>query len=519
ARSHLLEILPLLKSHNIAYHATEIEPLSKQPVIQDLLALTFALLDCDDRLAWLAVLRSPICGLPLDQIEILANDQTMRICDIIQNVTVLNLLTAESRARITRLAQALMPTLNARARMPLSRWLESAWLATGAAFYTTQKDLNNIAAYYQLLTDLENEYGHVDLHLINEHIEKLFTDELTVSDNPIQIMTIHKAKGLEFDAAFLPGLSRRPAINTPPLLRYIEQTLDAGTYWLLAPIHAKTAAHDPIYQYLARLEKHQQAFETQRLLYVALTRAKYQLYLFAVVNDEESRVSSQSLYGLLAPHLDPRHCEDLKISNDENLKASTNEVINQRIPLAWKLPKPWHEWLYQQPAEIILDNTVDVTAFHPQTIMKKQVGVLLHRILKYFAETGDKHYSMDKAKIQLLELGVASTQIDNGLNILSQAIKNILNDEKGQWILQPHQDALCEHVLHTYYKNKYTRMVIDRTFIADNIRWIIDYKTGQEAEDHSAQLKAYQHVMQKTDPRPIRLALYFPLTCTWKELE
>jgi ATP-dependent exoDNAse (exonuclease V) beta subunit len=514
ARSHLLHILPLLKSENLAYHALEIEPLSTQAVIQDILALTFALLDYNDKLAWLALLRSPMCGLELAEIETLANfDDQKSIWQLMNEPLVLEILTANGRARVERLTRSLQPTIYQRARMPLARFVESAWLATGAQFYTLKQDNKNLEAFFQLLTDLESEYQHIDMHLINEHIAKLYTDELQSSDNPIQVMTIHKAKGLEFDAVFLPGLSRRSAANSPPLLRYIEQTLDTGTYWLLAPIHAKTAEHDPIYQYLGRLEKYQDVYETQRLLYVALTRAKYKLYLFAVQDPEKPNISSQSLYGLIAPALRAERGYPAELPS-----LNRNELQNKRIPLNWQMPNPWHDWLFNQPEITLTENEVDSTLFTPENIMRKHVGTLLHRILKHMAETGERVLDFKRAKIQLLELGVSSTQIEPAINILSQAVAGILNDPRGQWILQAHQEALCEHALHTHFKHKYTRIVIDRTFIFENERWIIDYKSGQENEDHTAQLQAYAHVMQKVDPRPIRLALYFPLTSTWKEL-
>ena len=59
-------------------------------------------------------------------------------------------------------------------------------------------------------------------------------------------------------------------------------------------------------------------------------------------------------------------------------------------------------------------------------------------------------------------------------------LKNILSHDKGRWILGSHKDARCEYPLTQIKNNTYQSRVIDRTFIdEDNIRWIIDYKTGQ----------------------------------------
>ncbi|MFA6037272.1 MAG: UvrD-helicase domain-containing protein [Legionellales bacterium] len=513
ARSHLHEILPLLKINKIAYHAVEIEPLISQSEVNDLLALTRALLDFNDKVAWLALFRSPLCGVELSVLEVLATVDTQRtLWDIINDPQVLALLSVESRTRITRLFTALKPTIDARDRMPLARWVESAWIALGGAFYTNK----NMDAFYHLLNFLENEYKKINLHILNEHLVKLYSDQTDTDDNPVQVMTMHKAKGLEFDAVFLPGLARRPANNTPPVLRYIEQTLDSGTHWLLAPIHAKTAEHDPIYQYLGRVEKYQQEYETQRLLYVALTRAKQQLYLFAALDPERPVPPSQSLFGLLAKDILPAS----PVISSIPCSANSEEMYdnkNMRIPLHWQLPQPWQNWFNEQPS-VPTENIVDKTLFEPEQMMRKHVGTLLHRLLKIIAEKNSIKFEPERLRIQLLELGVHLSQIKNALTLIDQALKNILADTRGLWILQSHPEAVCEYALHTHLKNKYKRIVIDRMFVYENERWIIDYKTGSETDDHSAQLQAYAQVMQKIDPRPIRLALYYPLTTTWQEL-
>lgn len=528
ARSHLHDILPLLQKQGIAYQALEIEPLAKRAVIHDLLALTRALLHVYDRVAWLSLLRAPFCGLDLAQIELLATfDKERVLWDVMQDQAALALLSTQGRARLARLTAALAPTLAARDRMPLAAWVNSAWIALAGASYTRPIEEKEVEAFYQLLTFLEQEYGLVDSHRITAHLEKLYTDQTTSDVHAVQVMTIHKAKGLEFDAVFLPGLARRPAANTPPVLRYTEQTLDSGTHWLLAPIHAKTAQHDLIYQYLGRLEKHQHEYEMQRLLYVALTRAKQQLYLLAVVDPAHPAPAPQSLLALIANHLNYESSEQTP-GSQPIVQSVQGERVLKRIPLDWQLPQPWHDWLYQHEVCVPVENTVDTTVYEPDALMRKHVGTLLHRILKYIADKGgvtwDDTFIRNKLhsrwRIQLLELGVVSGEINSALLLLTQAIEGILNDPRGQWILQAHDEALCEYPLHTRYRDKYTRIVIDRTFIFQGERWIIDYKSGQqdEMDTYIMQLQQYAAIMQHIDKRPIRLGLYFPLTRTWKEV-
>src|SRR5438132_5420734 len=79
-RIALAEIAPALKRAGIRYRAIEIEHLGEKQVVQDLYALTRALLHLGDRIAWLACLRAPWLALPLEKLlEIAGGDRTETI--------------------------------------------------------------------------------------------------------------------------------------------------------------------------------------------------------------------------------------------------------------------------------------------------------------------------------------------------------------------------------------------------------------------------------------------------------
>jgi len=104
------------------------------------------------------------------------------------------------------------------------------------------------------------------------------------------------------------------------------------------------------------------------------------------------------------------------------------------------------------------------------------------------------------------------------------AIERTLTDERGRWILSDaHAEAKSEWALAGIDGNALVHVTIDRTFVAAGERWIIDFKTGRheggdsaafldrEVERYRAQLAQYARIVSALDPRPIRLALYFPL--------
>src|SRR5205823_251170 len=68
SRQHLATVIPTLNAAKIPYTAVAIDPLAQLPHIQDLFSLTKSLIHLGDSLHWLSVLRSPYCGLSLNDL-------------------------------------------------------------------------------------------------------------------------------------------------------------------------------------------------------------------------------------------------------------------------------------------------------------------------------------------------------------------------------------------------------------------------------------------------------------------
>ncbi len=115
-------------------------------------------------------------------------------------------------------------------------------------------------------------------------------------------------------------------------------------------------------------------------------------------------------------------------------------------------------------------------------------------------------------------------------------VTNTLADTRGAWALQAHTRARAEWRLTGVHEGKLANIAIDRTFVdANNVRWIIDFKTGShdggdveafldnEQSRYRAQLDVYAAVLSalngESQPREIRLGLYFPMLKGWREWE
>ncbi len=110
-------------------------------------------------------------------------------------------------------------------------------------------------------------------------------------------------------------------------------------------------------------------------------------------------------------------------------------------------------------------------------------------------------------------------------------MRGVLADARGRWLFDPaHAEAASEWALAGIDDGAIVHVTLDRTFVADGVRWIVDFKTGRheggdptafldrEQERYRAQLERYARIVRALDPRPIRLALYYPLVdAGWRE--
>ena len=92
-----------------------------------------------------------------------------------------------------------------------------------------------------------------------------------------------------------------------------------------------------------------------------------------------------------------------------------------------------------------------------------------------------------------------------------------------------HEDARSEWALAGIDGAAVVHVVLDRSFVADGVRWIVDFKTGAheggdreafldaERVRYAATMQRYARLVGALDPRPIRLALYHPRLAGWRE--
>ncbi len=286
-RGHLDHIVPALKEAGIRFRAVEIERLGEKQVVQDLYALTRALAHVADRTAWLAVLRAPWCGLSPAQLAALAEGARETVWEAMHDEARVALLDIDARARLERVRAVLDAALAHRLRGSLRDRVEGAWLALGGpACCGDATELEDAEIFLDELAAQDDAGDLSDHGKLAESLAELFAlPDMQAGADAVEIMTVHKAKGLEFDTVIMPGLDRRQRHGEPPLVVWKALPDDA---LLLAPIREAGASKDAAYEYVRTLEREAEDIEAGRLFYVAATRAVTRLHLTGCIKRDDN---------------------------------------------------------------------------------------------------------------------------------------------------------------------------------------------------------------------------------------
>jgi ATP-dependent exoDNAse (exonuclease V) beta subunit len=537
-RDHASATALTLRRAGLRFLAVDMNPLFSRPVVQDLWSLTRALLHPADRIAWLAILRAPWCGMTLtDLLALTADDGATSLWDLMQASQRLEALSVEGRARLERTRAALETAIGRRGRAPLRSWIEAAWLDLGGpACLREPADEEDAGAFFQLLEENDQGGDIPDFADFERQLAALYAEPDPTAGDKLQILTMHKAKGLEFDTVIIPGLGRGPGRDGPRLLNWLVLPGRSEGALLLAPIKRSGTEHEPIAEYLQSFERRKQDYETGRLLYVAATRAKKRLHLLGHVSEKGNPRSGSLLDKLW--HAVAQRFADLpppKKQGDESLDAERPPAVFRRLPLAWLRP--------DIPPGIACTGVQAIAGEQPAVAFEwvgdtlRHVGTLVHRIIEEIGREGLDAWnsgrirrSRQRWETALTALGVPPAELPAAAMRVERALEAILADERGRWILTPRDSSRSEFPLTGVVAGGLVSGIVDRTFLDEaGVRWIIDFKTSMheggsvdvfldnEQSRYRSQLERYAELFSHMEDAPIRLGLYFPLLSGWRE--
>ncbi len=535
-RSHLDAIVPALREAGLRLRAVDIEPLAERQGIRDLVALTRALAHPADRAAWLAVLRAPWCGLALGDLLALAGDDARTLPELLADGERMAAVEPGARARLARVAAILAEALAQRLRGTLRERVEGAWLALGGpACLAAEAELEDAETFLDRLDAIDAAGDLPDSARLEEHLEDLFGAPDLGAPDELQVMTIHKAKGLQFSTVIVPGLDRAPRAGDTPLFRWKARSDGA---LLMAPVKEAGQADEPAHDYLKALDAREESHEVERLLYVAATRAEHRLHLLGRVGLDARKgtlrpPSARSLLGKAWEVAKPHAVRDA----EEAPAPAPGEPARAAPDLYWIRPEALgvtvDDPVFAMPAELREAREAVEFSWAGETL--RHVGTVAHRWLQRIADDGlaawdvaRVHGLRGRVEGELERRGVPREGRAEAAGLVLDALASAITDERGRWVLAAHAQAANEVRMGFLEDGRVRLVVMDRVFTdRDGEPWVVDYKTGRhqgaspgefldrERERYAAQLLRYRRARGGR----ARLGLYFPLVPGWREVE
>ncbi|HEV2903826.1 MAG TPA: 3'-5' exonuclease, partial [Pyrinomonadaceae bacterium] len=275
--------------------------------ITDLIQLLRFLDNRTDELALAAVLRSPLCGISDDALLALrlgpqagetgpgetpvARRHPRKLFHALRHQSEIDFIEAAERESLDGALVFLQSLIEKRNRYPVGDLLRfavdrSEYTTVVAANFDGAQRLANIQKLFTLAERFENSGAHLIRDFVKyvHDFEAIGSREsegqLDDSANAVTLMTIHQAKGLEFPVVILPDLQRisGPRDNWFLLDRHLGLTLKV-------PNGRGDQVAGSTFQTFSDRARQREQFESQRLLYVAATRAQDRLILSAAADE------------------------------------------------------------------------------------------------------------------------------------------------------------------------------------------------------------------------------------------
>ncbi len=543
SRGHLEFILPALREAEIPWLANEIDRLDTLPLITDLISLTSAICNQADRLSWLAILRAPWCGISLEDLHAVANygknisifESMTRICADQSS----NQVSADGLARIKKLTLILREALTAKQQTRISRVIRMTFNELGGEnILRSASESDSLERFFEILKSSEAAGSLENFSEFKAKIERSFVSSVPVAAdaNPVQIMTIHKSKGLEFDHVFLPGLARTSRADDKSILLWHQRLNQHGENKLFLATLSATGSEDNNLYNLLRFEKAEKSrLESTRLLYIGVTRAMKSVYLSATLADKDGETAtpgSRTLLATIWENLKEASVDYLPIRSMSLPFKQQDPLLTRpsllRLPAAEFVSSESASHLEEPPAEENDDpKQSDLTVDNGLQI---EIGNLVHEALQNYLSNKQILETENIAGLKkywsrrLQAFAFADSDIAAAMKKIEESLRNTLQNSELGWVFDHQQiHSAAELPLQSYANDYVHTHIIDRTFIdKSGIRWIIDYKSSQPSSEqsldlfiaeqielYSEQLARYRSLFSIEDNKGIKTALLF----------
>lgn len=353
------------------------------------------------------------------------------------------------------------------------------------ALHTKKEEIAYLQALHeQIIAFTSSKVADIQLFL-KMWDEKGANKSLSVekSDNTIELTTIHKAKGLEKKIIIIPycswNLNPRPrnfVWATP------DDTInDLGSIGRF-PVNYKKDMENTIFSEEFFREKVYSHVDNINLLYVALTRAKEELYVFIPSNATENS-AGKLLWNAVADNINTCNEQKRQIAEYGTKNSCLDSTTDKESDITNILIESYHTSIAKMQLSLPQQRYFEESATHSA----RSTGILMHSILSEATDLAD----VESRILQACNAGKISAEQSEELRAMMQREfqREQVRAWFGEWdIVRNENDIIGNHIVGTRRP--------DRVMIKGKKAIVVDYKFGTEKlRSHQKQVGSYMKLL------------------------
>lgn len=305
----------------------------------------------------------------------------------------------------------------------------------------------------------------------------------------VRIMTIHKAKGLEFPIVIFPfDLEIRKEIKGQTWISSLPENDFNGLPTMKVPMSQQLLKIGSLGAQLYRERQDELALDNFNLLYVAFTRAVEQLYVISEIKKEKDEIRYYSdLLKSFIQNQDTKNQDYYEIGNPKKWISATNKTVltsdNQVKTILQQ------QYIGASLSEKQVNIVTTTSKFWGTSLQEAAIyGNKIHQLLAQINTEDDVESALKFAQNSGL---INFDEKDK----IGHQILQIVNHPQLKVYYQPNLTIFNEREILT---DSGEIIVPDRIVINhQNKATIIDYKTGKEMQEHQNQINNYAFYIQK----------------------
>ncbi len=543
-RNRIQRYLAALKEEHIPVQVQEGLSLIKRPEIMHLMQIARLIARPHDDLAWASLLRSPWSWFDVKVLYETAMQDRNNWMEKIR-------LTANTHPEMDVLLKAIGQALRRAGRDPLGSCVKEFWETLDGPRITAclygMAGVANCRRFFEILEDAEEGIPQETLNRIEAILDSIYEPiDPATSRSQVQMMTIHRAKGLEFDCVFLPFMDWRPLAGgpkTPPPYLLERMPGSAGKYLIAMGKDRRTEEPIPTYRLLDKLQKKRSWGEAKRVFYVAVTRAKSAIIMSGLVKSKDEAIFApdKSVLNWVMDH------ENINGQNPAGLKSNTISItVNPTTdipPLKDRgmdliLPEPFSltpertPYVVESPSSMKSNNFPHMDDYDAESLVR---GTIIHRILSTSITGGQPPSESAIAKAIRAEGLSTDAASDMTAEIIKEVASTLGDPFMTGLIDKTNPEVKSEWAIEDAPGEKHIRSgVIDLAVFDGSDWWIVDFKTSRPAENepvekfiireeelYRQQLEAYRSMLKRVKSAGnsiIHTGIYFTALRQWLEI-